>query len=152
MARDFTPQHKTALKKIIDDITFDSVKFSARADQHVYTNEVSELDVMPLITISNGGYANEVEDTAYNKITNTYTLRVFYMYSEPISVATAIIDELISLIQTQITDYMWGVDGNWEHMNFGTSGSLTDTGGGVVYKEMTINVINRELRTSNIIP
>jgi hypothetical protein len=148
MARDFTPQHKLKLKEIIEGIEYDGATFGDRSSEHVFTNAVSEIQNYPTITITNEAYRNEVEDTGYNRITNTYAIRVFFAYQEPIELTESAINELISLIQTTLVDYMWGVDDNWEHTNFTGSGRLTDTGQGVVYKEMTIDLINREPRNS----
>jgi hypothetical protein len=148
MARDFTPQHKEKLKEIIEGIEYDDEKFEDRSSEHVFTNAISDIQNYPTITITNEAYLNQVEDTGYNRITNTYAIRVFFAYQEPIELTESAINELISLIQTTLVDYMWGVDDNWEHMNFTGSGRLTDTGQGVVYKEMTIDLINREPRNS----
>lgn len=157
MAKNFTPQHKTAIKAVIDTIEWDGLTFADRelaGNIHVLTSSASEILNYPTITIFKSGISISVLDTAYNRIATTYTIRVFYPYQESISSSEDIIDELIDLIHTTFTDYLYGGNNetSWEQMDFGAVGDLRELSQGLVHKDITVTTYNTDERVTLPIP
>lgn len=155
MATNFAPQHKSKIKAILDLITWDGLTFGARqtaGNQHVFDSSISELVRYPTITISQINYSSQIEDTMYNRIDCTYRIRCFFQYQDNAKLAEDVLDELISLIQTTLTDYLYGNnETSWESATLGDSGEVEDNGG-LLYRHLTFLTVNRDIRTQNQIP
>jgi hypothetical protein len=156
MATNFAPQHKSKIKAILDLVTWDGETFGLResaGNQHIFDTSISEILRYPTITISQINYRSDVEDTMYNKVSCTYRIRVFFGYQDNSKLAEDVIDELISLIQTTLTDYFVGSNAtSWESARLGASDETQDNGGGLLYRHLTFETVNRDIRTQNQIP
>jgi hypothetical protein len=156
MSTNFTLQHKSKIKAILDTIIWDGQTFGARetaGSKHIFDTSISEIVRYPTITISQINYRSDVEDTMYNKVSCTYRIRAFFGYQDNSKLAEDVIDELVSLIQTTLTDYFVGNnETSWESSRLGSSDEAQDNGGGLLYKHLTFETVNRDIRTQNQIP
>lgn len=156
MATNFAPQHKAKIKAILDTISWDGQTFGARqtaGNQHVFDTSISELIGYPTITISQVNFRSDVEDTMYNKVTCNYRIRAFFKYEQNSKLAEDVLDELISLIQTTLTDYYVGDNiTSWEQAKLGPSDEAEDNGQGLLYRHVFFETTNRDIRTQNQIP